>query len=191
MLPLYMALLENEDERKKFEEIYNQNYNRMLWKAKRILHDSSMAEDVVQDVFLRILKNKLKYFGKSREEIAGLCVLMVKHMSLNKLRHAKYELSVDMSQEDTEQVINMQEGSLETDMLNAVIEKEEVEKIREIVSLLPEKYSTVLTLFYGFQYNCGEIAAMLGISRHTVEVRLSRGRMKLGSILKEKGYERE
>lgn len=188
---LYMALLENEGEKEIFEEIYNRNYNRMLWKAKSILHDVALAEDVVQDTFLRILKNKSKYFDKSGEEIAGLCVLMVKHMSFNRLRDAKYELSMDMSEGDTEQIINLQEGQPETDMLDTVIEKEEVAKIRELISLLPEGYSTVLTLFYGFQYNCSEIASMLGISRHTVEVRLSRGRRKLGKILKEKGYEKE
>ncbi|MCM1569114.1 MAG: sigma-70 family RNA polymerase sigma factor [Roseburia sp.] len=188
MLLFYLALLDNEDDKKRFEDIYRENYDKMLWKAESILRSGPMAEDVVHDAFMRILKNKTKYFSKNGEEISGLCVLMVKHLSYNKLRDSKRELYMDWHEEEAEIMLSKQATGPYTDVLEALMEKERAAKIHEIIDLLPEQYSTVLTMFYGFQYSCGEIASMLGISKHTVEVRLYRGRIKLGNLLKEQGY---
>lgn len=50
---------------------------------------------------------------------------------------------------------------------------------------MPEKYRTILYLFYYEEYSTDEIAALLGIPAATVRTRLARGRKKLREILGE------
>ena len=58
----------------------------------------------------------------------------------------------------------------------------ESEELFETVMNLPEKYRTVIHLFYYEDYTVHEISDILKLSESNVKVRLSRGR----SLLKEK-----
>lgn len=53
------------------------------------------------------------------------------------------------------------------------------------VMAMPEKYRTIIYLFYYEGYSTDEIAQMLGVPAATVRTRLARGRKKLRNILEE------
>lgn len=53
------------------------------------------------------------------------------------------------------------------------------------VMAMPEKYRTIIYLFYYEEYSTEEIAGLLGIPAATVRTRLARGRNKLKKILVE------
>lgn len=53
------------------------------------------------------------------------------------------------------------------------------------VMAIPEKYRTIIYLFYYEEYSTEEIAGLLGIPAATVRTRLARGRNKLKKILVE------
>lgn len=57
------------------------------------------------------------------------------------------------------------------------------------VNRLPQKYRTVIYLFYYEGYSAAEIGQILGIPTATVHTRLARGRAKLKPYLEEYGYE--
>lgn len=57
--------------------------------------------------------------------------------------------------------------------------------LTECVQGLPEKYRTIIHLYYYEDYKCKEIAKILGISENTVISRLARGREKLKKLLEE------
>ena len=52
-------------------------------------------------------------------------------------------------------------------------------ELKEAVASVGEKYSEVLTLYYGLGYNCREISQMLGLTPSAVRSRLKRARQKL------------
>lgn len=52
-------------------------------------------------------------------------------------------------------------------------------ELKEALSLLGEKYRTVMMMFYGEGYHIEEIAQILKIPKSTVQTRLHRGRKKL------------
>ena len=72
--------------------------------------------------------------------------------------------------------------SLEDYMETLSFETPESENLFETVMQLPDKYRTVIHLFYYEEYSVREISEILRLSESNVKVRLSRGR----SLLKEK-----
>ena len=61
-------------------------------------------------------------------------------------------------------------------------------EIREQIERLPEKYASVIFLYYFEEYNIREIADILGKSENTVSSLLQRGRRKLKTELEKEGY---
>ena len=60
MLISYLAMIGTEHEKSEFVKLYERYRKLMHYAAKRILGDDSLAEEAVQEAFLRIAKN----FGK-------------------------------------------------------------------------------------------------------------------------------
>ena len=56
------------------------------------------------------------------------------------------------------------------------------------IAKLPERYSSVIFLYYYEEYNIREIASILGKSENTVSSLLQRGRKKLKTELEKEGY---
>lgn len=52
---VYLAALDSERERTKFEQVYLTYRQVMFYTANSILHDPQLAEDAVHQAFLRIL----------------------------------------------------------------------------------------------------------------------------------------
>jgi DNA-directed RNA polymerase specialized sigma24 family protein len=53
--------IENEDDRGKVTELYRCYSRTMLYIAKGILHDNSLAEDALSEAFIHIIDNLEKY----------------------------------------------------------------------------------------------------------------------------------
>ena len=57
MLALYLSLLNSEEEKKTFQEIYY-SYRSLLYQiANQILRDTWLSEDAVQNAFLALTRN--------------------------------------------------------------------------------------------------------------------------------------
>ena len=54
---MYMSLIDNEDDKIKFEDIYGKYKKMMFWIANQILNDERDIEEVVQDSFIKIIRN--------------------------------------------------------------------------------------------------------------------------------------
>ena len=54
MLTLYLTLLDDEEDKNLFENLYYSYRKQMITVAQSVLQDSSDAEDAVHEVFLRI-----------------------------------------------------------------------------------------------------------------------------------------
>ena len=60
-------------------------------------------------------------------------------------------------------------------------------EIRDMIAKLPEKYSSVIFLYYYEEYTLKEIASIIGKNENTVSSLLQRGRKKLKTELEEEG----
>lgn len=57
MLLFYMSLIDNDDDRTKFEILYNKYRKRMVYTAYSVLGNNEDAEDAVHDTFIKIARN--------------------------------------------------------------------------------------------------------------------------------------
>ena len=120
------------------------------------------AEDVCQDVFLKLMEQKHIQPGKEKAWLMQVTVNQCRSL----LRSGWWKKTVAL--EDAVQAASSPAG----DVLRAVL-------------ALPPKYRVVVYLHYYEGYATEEIAGLLKISRTAVTTRLSRARAALKNQLKE------
>ena len=123
------------------------------------------AEDVYQDVFLRLLREKQRAWDGEQLKAWLLRVAVNRCTDIRRFRLRRPVLALDGVPE-----------------LAGPVDSESAE-LWEAVSRLPEKQRTVIHLYYAEGYQAEEIAAMLGIPAATVRTRLRRGRIALKNSL--------
>ena len=140
-------------------------YSAMLLKlACTRLPCVSDAEDTVQEVFVKLLKNPVSFRDAGHEK-AWLIRATLHRASDIRRRAERRSLPLN-------EVLEAAAPESPTDLLQAV-------------QSLPERYSAVIHLHYYEGYSIKEIGKLLGLPAATVGTRLARGRERLRKILKE------
>lgn len=124
------------------------------------------AEDIAQDVFVALLKRG-KPFEDTEHEKAWLLRTVI-NKSKNHLRSGWIKRTVSLDDSDNS----------ETDT-----HADEKTQVMEAVLSLPEKYRTVIHLFYYNGYSINEIADIVGKKPATVGTLLARGRDLLKKMM--------
>ncbi len=152
--------MKNRDLEKEFEEKYNL-YAVMLYRISFLyLGNSADAEDVLQDVFIKLFSGKRK-FNNDEHEKAWL-IRTTQNACLDLLKKAGRK---NVSMEEVE--------------LSAYCENDTRYDILRSVFALPPRYKCVVLLYYYNGYSVEEIASILRISKSAVKKRLQRGREML------------
>lgn len=156
-----------------FKELYDRNIDTVYRIAYLILRNPSDTDDAVQGIFLKFLNSK-KRFNDTDHEKAWFIVITRNYCrdilkSSWKSRRVDLEALPDIVHIDSE---------------------EEPSEVFEKLLLLPEKYKTVLYLYYFEEYSTKQISNILEIKESTIQTQLSRGRnrlkIKLGGNLRER-----
>ena len=136
------------------------------------LKDSSMAEDAVQETFLKAYKNLHSFRGESSEKtwLIRIAINVCKDMQ----RTAWFRNIGRMVNLDDVQIPQAQEH----DVKSAVVAE---------IMRLPKKLKEVVLLYYYEDMNQSEIAEILNVSITTVHRRLEKARALLKDML-EGGY---
>lgn len=136
------------------------------------LKDASMAEDAVQETFLKAYKNLHSFRGESSEKtwLIRIAINVCKDMQ----RTAWFRNIGRMVNLDDVQIPQVQEH----DVKSAVVSE---------IMRLPKKLKEVVLLYYYEDMNQSEIAEILNVSITTVHRRLEKARALLKDML-EGGY---
>ena len=86
------------------------------------------------------------------------------------------------------QRISWESPSEKEESYEAIKEEQGAGYITECVQRLPEKYRTIIHLYYYEEYSQKEIAEMLRMKENTVASRLARGREKLKKMLEKEEH---
>ena len=163
---IFLSMLESDEERRLFTDLYNQYGNMMLHVAKRYFpKDMYAAEDVVQNAWIRVVDHFQKIQAVPSKKRGAYLVVIVRNEAITALRKQKPELHFDE---------NFVEGyiDLENDTIRA----------------MPDIYRTVLEMRFVEERSTKEIAKALSLKETTVDVRIHRGRALLIRKLREEGY---
>lgn len=168
---IYLNMIESEEDKIKFEEIYTTYRQTMFYVANRIVRDQYLAEDIIHQAFLKIIDNLDKINEINCHKTKGYIVVIVQNLSIDFYRKRKRENNISF--EEAELYVEDRKNN-ETFMMN---------EIEEAISKLPISYLTVLKLKFSHGNSNSEISDILGISETNVRQRISRGKKMLQEIL--------
>ena len=97
MIILFLTF-DTEEEKEKFSEIYRDHAEFMMRIARRILHNSPDAEDVVQDAFLYVADHLEKINQFDRQKTRSYLAIITEHKAIDHLRSRHPEVSLDEQQ---------------------------------------------------------------------------------------------
>lgn len=172
MLAMFMALIDDESDKEKFERLYN-TYNTMMTKlANSILHNNALAEETVQDCLLKLAITITEVPGVPSKRAKAMITIMVKNKARNNLELEHYDDVVPAEDDD------FISESLADNVASAVGYQRMLQEIKK----LDATYRDILIFKYIHGFSANDISEILQIPIRTVETSIYRGR----KILKEK-----
>jgi RNA polymerase sigma-70 factor (ECF subfamily) len=141
--------------------------------AYSFLHNREAAEDVAQEVFIRIWGALPTYDG--RASVSAWIYAITRNASVSALRALRPLASLNdaeiMSAVDLADTAASDEAAIDSDAL------------RRLVDQLPPKQRQVVALFYMQEQSHEEVAAMLAMPLGTVKTLLHRARARLSAAV--------
>ena len=165
MLSVYLMMIDNSDDKVKFEKVYKNFKNIMLNRAYEIVKERQLAEDAVHNAFLKIINNLPKIYDADSNETKWYVIVIVTNEAKKIYNKENKILKAELT--DMESDFN----------LEAIVEdKNIVEKVKREIGLLPEIYRDTMSLKYYNELSNKEISSVLSIPIPTVKKRLQRGK---------------
>ncbi|MBN2638657.1 MAG: RNA polymerase sigma factor [Bacteroidales bacterium] len=147
--------------------------------ALKILKNREEAEEVAQDVFIKVYQSLNRFQGKSKLST------WVYRIAYN---HSLNQLKANQKNRNTGTLENIQpiNGNYEPDAFEMIQKTENSQTLQNALGLLPETDQIIVTLYYYEELPVKEIAEIVGLSVQNVKVKLHRSRQKLYETLKDK-----
>lgn len=159
-----------------FESLLDLYGDRVLKVCFLILRDSSLAEDAVQEVFVRVYKNIKKFRGQSS------LYTWIYRIAVNKCRDILKGKNENPSLDEGLEIES------DVDVEEEVLCNTDNEKIRDAVFSLSPRYREIVILFYFEELMIKDICEILGETEGTVKSRLHRARNILREMLAEEVF---
>lgn len=164
------------------EELFDQFRETVYKSAYFVTHDHMLAEDVVQNTFLKAYDKIDQLQDPSRVE------LWLIRIAVNQARD---ELRRRRRQAWTPEENAHLPGPREEQPEFQVVDREEHAVISAAIDGLASNYQDVILLKYQFEMTTKKIAETLNIPEGTVKTRLRKARAILESVLRESGFAEE
>lgn len=145
-------------------------------RVMRLVRDSAVADDLVQEVFLRLWTKADQWEG--RGPVGGWLALIGVNLALNNLRTVgrRRETALEPPEDQVPEwlIDTASPGPAE------IVESEERrELLRVVLERLPNRDQEVIRMVHEGEMDISEVAAALGIPRGTVKSRLHYARLKM------------
>lgn len=176
MLGFYLSLIDEPDDKEKFAEIFRSYGNMMFSKAMSVLHNTALAEEAVQESFLKIAKNISKISDPNCSKTAAFIVIIVRNTALDMLKSEHIN--------DTEP-LDEAIPDISSDALRHIISSDCYSALLNAVGELDSIYSDILMLKLVYGYDTLSISKLMKIPVKTADSRIYRGKKLLMTKLEE------
>ncbi len=153
-----------------FESLFHRHKDMVFKAALPMLRDHQEAEDVVQEVFVKVYKSAGQFRGEEwnirgwlRRITLNECASRLRR---NGLHQVSFEKILDEGFDPPQKDLSVLPEKL-------LLQKEENKEARKLLALLSEKHYLVMVLRYYHELSYDEIAQLLEIPPGTVRSRLS------------------
>lgn len=151
-----------------WDEIYLRHYKELLKYCTAACQDEGLAEDIVQETFLKALQNADVFEDLGTSQRRAWLYRTMKNLICDRYRRAMLESQYVQTVQEQPYYLDSGIMQLENEML--------------LQSLQPED-RIIFTLRYMEGRNASEISQMLGIPAGTIRARLSRCRNLLKNMM--------
>lgn len=190
-----------------FEEIVNRYKDKAMTLAMRILKNSEDAEDALQEAFIKTFRAIADKQFEERSKFSTYFYRIVYNTAIDFYKKHKAKtynlINIDDNRKNDEGEVTdiaafemkidtdnyYMSGVFETD--RSTLDNQMQEVVNRYLEEIPEKYSTILTLFYINDLSHDEIAETLKLPLGTVKNRIFRAKDKLKEVLMKKYSETE
>ncbi|MFN7929239.1 MAG: sigma-70 family RNA polymerase sigma factor [Blastocatellia bacterium] len=148
--------------------------------ALRLSGMEALAEDVMQEVFLTLLREGQQYTG--RGSFAAYLLTITRHSTLRRLQRERRFVALEKDDEEGED-LPVELLTAEADPLRELTRNEQIDAVRAAVLALPLHYREVVLLCHLHELSYAEAAQVIGCEMGTVCSRLYRARALLAERL--------
>jgi RNA polymerase sigma-70 factor (ECF subfamily) len=141
----------------------------------RMVRDTATAEDLAQEVFLRVYRARKQYSPSAK--FTTWLFRIATNLALNSMRdnrHHQKDVSIDAPTSPDEDAAPMQLPAPEMRIDEHMIERDRAEFIRGVIAALPEKQRVAVLLHKYEEMDYGEIARILDCSESALKSLLFR-----------------
>ncbi len=162
-----------------FEILLKKFFPRILNFINRFVHNRELAEDLTQEVFIKVYKQAHSYTPQS--QFKTWLFTIAKNTSLNELRKKNQKhISLDADIEGSENKMQRQVEDISVVRPDkALLDQEKAQAIKRVMETLPENQRMVIMLRRYEHFSYDEIAKTMGCSVSAVKSLLSRARETL------------
>lgn len=169
-----MARLAMRDVRA-FEVLYDRHGTLVYSTALRVVRDVQLAEDIAQEVFLRVWRRPSQYVPQRGRFVTWLLTL-ARNRAIDEIRARGRRRLRETAGEELERALPADEGQ---DLALAAQLADERQKVRRALASLPPEQRRVIEMAYYGSYALREIAVALSQPLGTVKTRIRRGMQRL------------
>lgn len=162
-----------DDLSRQMEELYRQYRSPMFRVALAVLRDEGLAEDAVQQAFLKIFQNFENIDWTDCNKTRSFIVILVRNTAIDLYRRRKKEKIISF--EDLERPLPDWDAPVDEQIISSL----EGAEAARLLGELDEKYRSLLILRYYHGYRNKEIAKLLGMTQAQVALGLHRGKERL------------
>lgn len=174
---LYNEYLNGEKDA--FELLYNKYKDKILYFIYNIVKDYQKAEDIAQDVFIYVWKNKIKEGYTFKYYI----YLVAKSRAYNYINMEKRRTEIN------EEIFSNEAEQIEQDVAEIITKNETKQEMLNAIDLLDDKYKNAIYLVKIEELTYEETAQILGVSIQNIKNLIHRGKKELRKILIKKGFD--
>jgi RNA polymerase sigma-70 factor (family 1) len=160
-------LLKNikKNDKASFSIVFTQYYKDLVTFSFGIVHNINTAEEIVQDVFIKLWENRASLIID--RSLKSYLLKSVQNHSLNWLQHVKVQSRFTAYILDHQLLSNN-----ETE--NYILHSELEQNLQEALNKIPPEYAQAFKMNRFENLSYPEIAQKLGVSTRTIEVRISK-----------------
>lgn len=151
------------------EDCYSLYEQKMYRVAYSILHDESLAEDAVQDAFLKLIKHKVHFEDADSDDCKRYIITVIRNASINIYNKRKGEMRVVTFSDNLEKISDANFTDLEEDQDTGA-------ECTPLMNNLPDKYYDVVDCLVIHDYSVRETAEKLDITEANVRKRYERAK---------------
>lgn len=173
MIGICMALIDDTESQKKFDDIVRQYENKLFYYAYNILHDKSLAEDAVWETFFSFAKIQKNMHNEKIDNLEAYLIVTLKNCCFTIYNNEKKHKNISLQEYSSA----YNEPSFEE------FNDCNISDLCEALKKLDSIYQCVITYMIYYEYTAEQTAEIMGISRSTVYKYLNNAKKALCDIL--------